>query len=123
MKYFIKIILIFCIFFITLVLNAANAVHTTDNSYIAKKHIIITSLEQNNVSDIISVKENNTISAITQKIDNIYNTVRDFDNNSILNKVSQTEKILTYIYMQSFLEQKDKIRFSSILTEIKPHAP
>ena len=125
MKYVGRLILIICLFLISISANA----FWKDSSIEIKTVDSISSINVLN-QDYICAKNSESYILSDQRSDGLFVTGRKTDspfdnsiNSFLLGNTEQFENLLSYLYNQSFLHNKSKVHFSVSLSEILPNAP
>lgn len=125
MKLISRIILLFCIFFITL---SANVFCSSCDSYLPKNIDTISAVKYYNY-DLINSKDNESVLSNINRNDSTISNNKDSNDyysglfNKNPNKDKQFKELLSYLYTISYLDNKTKISFLSLLSEIHPNAP
>lgn len=125
MKFISRFLIILFLFCIALASNA----NSFDFSNPAVKHTNTISITKYNEIDYNKDRHHTIISNLNCNNSNYINNKRNDNNvnNSIGNITNdnnkQFENLISYIYIQSYLQTKTKINQSSVFSEILPNAP
>lgn len=113
-----------------MVISACSSVFAEETNDIKENIPIISAVKQFEESDVLNSKDDETVLQNVIRNGNAVfgirksNTSLDFGANNFINIIPlRFSGLLNYIYSLAYLENKSKVCFSLIFTEVLPNAP